>query len=76
MKNSNTCPKCASTEILKIPGRIASNGGTNFIVLGFLKYAKVTRYVCENCGYSEEWIDRKSDIEALKRKFGRKDKEK
>ncbi|WP_278281159.1 hypothetical protein [Clostridium sp. BSD9I1] len=26
---------------------------------------KVTRYLCCDCGYSEEWIDDKKDIEKI-----------
>lgn len=31
-------------------------------------YALVNRYVCCNCGYSEEWIDRE-DLPKLKKKY-------
>ncbi|MEM7367528.1 MAG: hypothetical protein AAF587_02935 [Bacteroidota bacterium] len=70
MKNSTTCPKCSGTKILRIPGRVLSDGAGNFISAGIFRYARVDRYVCESCGYSEEWIATKDDIEKLKNKYG------
>lgn len=68
MKNSVTCPKCNSNNIIKIPGKVGSYGSGNNISFGFTS-VKVTRYLCCDCGYSEEWIDSKQDIEKLKRKY-------
>jgi len=71
MKNSQTCPKCNTNDIVKIPGNTVADGSGNNIKVGMtiLNAIKVTRYVCGNCGYSEEWIDDKKDIEKLKRSF-------
>ena len=72
MNISNICPKCASPEILKIPGNLGSYGSGNNIILSntlIMKVVKVTRYLCTNCGFSEEWIDSQEDIVKLKNKF-------
>jgi ribosomal protein S27AE len=70
MKNSKTCPKCQSGDILRIGYQW---GDQNFIPLGTWKLAmpvRVTRYLCGACGYSEEWIDSRDDIEKLRPRAG------
>ena len=66
MKHTKTCPKCGSHEIL----RVKDTGGdlTNALVLGFMSMVYVPRYVCCDCGYTEEWVDR-SDLPILKDKL-------
>ncbi|HYV90846.1 MAG TPA: hypothetical protein VE978_03650 [Chitinophagales bacterium] len=70
MKNSQTCPKCSSKDILRIPGYVGPYGSGNNINIGFFRApVKISRYVCTSCGFSEEWIDNYQDIEKLKRKY-------
>ena len=33
----------------------------------------VTRYLCTNCGFSEEWVEASKDLDLLKKKFGKDD---
>ena len=70
MKNTNICPKCQSKDILYIPGNAGVYGSGNNIQVGWSNFSAVlvNRYVCCNCGYSEEWIDNK-DISKLKKKY-------
>ncbi len=70
MRNSKTCPKCRSADIVRIPGMAASQGG-NSIVVGLTNFnaVKVTRYLCASCGFSEEWIDSADDIAKIKKKY-------
>ena len=73
MKQSRCCPKCASRHILRIPdhpGRYAS--GTNIYTSTFTLAGKipVIRYVCADCGYTENWVDTPADLAALRRAFG------
>ncbi|MCI5774802.1 MAG: hypothetical protein MR210_09585 [Erysipelotrichaceae bacterium] len=68
MKNSNKCPKCGSTNILFVKGNVGAYGSGNNINVSLFSSALVDRYVCCDCGYSEEWISKK-DIEKLKKKF-------
>ena len=65
MKNTRVCTKCQSQDIIRIPGNIGVYGSGNNIVSGIIKKVKVTRYLCCECGYSEEWIDDKKDIGQL-----------
>ncbi len=71
MKNTMLCPKCNSGDILRIPGERGAYGAGNNIMTGMTVFSavKVTRYLCCECGYSEEWIDNKEDIKKLRNKF-------
>ena len=72
MKNKKICPKCDSNKIIRIPGETGIYGVGNNISSGFLKgTVNVTRYMCCNCGYIEEWIDSKEDIIKLVQKYSR-----
>ena len=48
MKNTGTCPKCGSTNILRFDGQVGAER------VGSIK---VDHYFCGDCGYSEQWID-------------------
>ncbi len=72
MQNAKQCPKCSSTNIFIVPGSVGKHGSgnnipTNFTIFGSVK---VTRYVCVECGFTEEWIDDKEDIRKLMKKYG------
>ena len=68
MKNSHSCPKCGSRDIVRIDGFAGAYGSGNNIQLGITIFSavKVNRYLCCACGYSEEWID-EADLEKVKR---------
>lgn len=70
MKNSRTCPKCNETDIIRIEGKAGAYGSGNNIPMGatIFSYVKVHRYLCCQCGYSEEWIDQE-DLKRLKDKY-------
>lgn len=72
MKNNRVCPKCNGKEILYVPGSARAYGMGNNIQVGWtnLSAVLVDRYVCCDCGYSEEWIN-KEDIDKLKEKYYR-----
>lgn len=72
MKNTRSCPKCASPDLIRIPGTIGYGGSGNNIQVGFWVFSAVlvTRFVCATCGFSEEWIESPVDIERLRKKFG------
>ena len=60
MKNTKTCPKCACTSIVRIDGYAGAYASGNNIMLGATVFSavNVNRYICCDCGYTEEWIDR------------------
>ncbi len=61
------CPKCGSTDIVRIDGNAGAYGTGNNIMTGITIFSavNVNRYVCCFCGFTEEWID-KDDIEKVK----------
>jgi hypothetical protein len=50
---------------------MAAGHGGNSIIVGMTIFnaAKVTRYLCASCGFSEEWIDSTDDIAKIKKKY-------
>lgn len=68
MKRSRKCPKCSSMEIVRVAGGYGSR--ENNIVLGLFGSVPIARYICTNCGFTEEWVDSQEDRAELKKKFG------
>ena len=66
MKNNKMCPKCQSTNIIRIDGFVGAHGVGNNVMLGATIFSavNVNRYICCHCGFTEEWID-KEDIEKI-----------
>jgi hypothetical protein len=73
MRNSKTCSKCQSPDIVRIPGQARAHGGGNNIAYGITNFSaiKVTRYLCASCGFIEEWIDSPDDIAKVMKKHAR-----
>lgn len=73
MKATGKCPKCGSTDLIIIPGKMTPAGSGRYVMTGntTLSAALLHRYVCASCGYTEEYFD-KEDIEKLKHKFSNK----
>ncbi len=67
MKNTRRCPKCGSNDIFVVEGFSGPHGMGNNIQIGATIFSAipVDRYICSNCGYSEEWI-RVEDIQRAK----------
>ena len=56
MKYKLICPKCESTEIIRPRG---SKYNTSFRVSldkWGSRFANIDRYICVNCGFTEEWV--------------------
>lgn len=70
MKNTNKCPKCGSSDIIKVPGYAGAYGSGNNIMVGMTinSAVPVDRYLCASCGYSEEWVNT-DNIDKIKKKF-------
>ena len=60
MKETRTCPKCESKDIIVNDGTSGAYGTGNNIKTGISHYSfvKVNRYVCCKCGFTEEWVDK------------------
>lgn len=73
MKNSNVCPKCKSNNIIRVDGYTGAYGAGNNIRIGasIFEAVNVNRYICCDCGFSEEWIDKK-DLPPIIDKYANK----
>jgi len=71
MRTSKACPKCQSTDIVRIPGDVGGYGAGNNVMVGrtIISAVKVTRYLCASCGFIEEWVDSPDDLAKLKKKY-------
>jgi hypothetical protein len=50
------CPKCCSTGIHSKPEAIYSYGGV-YLPISIFSSARLTPYVCVECGYMEIYVD-------------------
>ncbi|MBE6675555.1 MAG: hypothetical protein IJF08_07915 [Clostridia bacterium] len=59
MKNTNTCPKCGKHNIVRFDGYTGAYGSGNNVMTGATVFSgvNVNRYICCDCGFTEEWID-------------------
>ena len=66
MKTTGICPKCKSKNIVRIDGYTGAYGIGNNIMTGntIFSTVNVNRYICCDCGFTEEWIDGE-DIEKI-----------
>ncbi|MBQ6896551.1 MAG: hypothetical protein IJN69_05015 [Oscillospiraceae bacterium] len=65
MKNTKTCPKCGSNDIIRFDGSSGDYGNNILTGLTALSCIPVNRYICCSCGFTEEWIDKEA-IDELK----------
>jgi len=58
MMISRICPKCGCNDIVVVDGSAGAYGSGNNIMVGATIFSavKVDRYICVNCGFTEEWI--------------------
>ncbi|GAA3234270.1 hypothetical protein ACFO1B_23815 [Dactylosporangium siamense] len=71
MKYSGVCTKCRASDIVRIPGQTGAYGSGNNIQIGVWSTPiPVSRYVCLNCGFAEEWVDAPQHLAKLREKFG------
>ena len=72
MKNTNICPKCGSRDIVRVPDNQMRYSSGNNIYTSRLTLAgkvPVIRYVCLNCGYTENWVEQSAQRQELRRSF-------
>jgi len=82
MKNTSACPKCESADIIRVPGTLDMGFWLtlpiyhnriplkSWAVTPKKTMVLVTRIVCTECGFSEEWIEGAEDITKLKKSYG------
>ncbi len=66
MKKTGMCPKCSSSDVVRMDGYVGPYGSGNNLQTGktIFSAVNVNRYVCLTCGFTEEWIDRE-DLERV-----------
>ena len=71
MKDSRSCPKCESADVVRIPGEARSMSGAagNYVAASVFSHVLVSRFLCCECGYSEEWVESPEDRERLKERY-------
>ncbi len=65
MKSSSVCPKCSSKKIAVIP---SEPGTYNAIKIDMFGFANLTRYVCTECGYMEQYVTDDKSLLKLQQK--------
>lgn len=56
MKNAHQCPKCQSGNIYKVPGHRLNTYQQIPLNKWSTKNAVLDRYICGDCGYTEEFV--------------------
>ena len=65
----NKCLKCGSDELVQVP--LVPGDEPHIAVSGRgLHQVAITRCVCINCGFIEQWVDRHEDLKRLKQEYG------
>ena len=72
MKNTKRCPKCGSNNIARVPDDAHRYLANSIAItkIAWVKRIPVTRYVCCDCGYMENWVETQSNRDVIKRVFG------
>ena len=60
MKYTNKCPRCGSREIFMMDSARQEDSKQHGMAANNVYYSNVSvqQYICCQCGYSEEWVDR------------------
>lgn len=72
MKNGTPCPKCGSRHIVRVPDnprRHASGSNIYTTRATLLGKIPVIRYVCRGCGYTENWVETRRELEQIAKAF-------
>jgi len=70
MKNTHRCPKCNSSNIVKVSDNEGFNKTNRYnIQTSSFHWVKVIRHVCCDCGFAEEWVENKIDLKKIETKY-------
>ena len=56
MRHSYKCPKCASINVVEVIGSNMNQQTKIPLNKWSFKNATLDRYICTDCGYTEEWV--------------------
>ncbi|MBP9055322.1 MAG: hypothetical protein KBF69_03005 [Saprospiraceae bacterium] len=68
MKHTYCCPKCNNSEIAIIESGAFKGNLYNTVSFG-LSTIYLTKYICTDCGYSENYVDDVKDLQKIKDKY-------
>ncbi len=70
MKHAKTCPKCRSGNIVHFDGYTGPYGTGNNLMTGntIFSTVNINRYICCECGFTEEWIDKEDIVKIINSK--------
>lgn len=72
MKNGSPCPKCGCRRVVRVPDnprRHASGSNIYTTSATLLGKIPVIRYVCCDCGYVENWVETRRELEKIEEAF-------
>lgn len=72
VKNSKCCPKCSSHNIVRVPDDAHRYLANSLCITKVVTVERipVVRYVCCDCGYVENWIENKHEMDKIKHAWG------
>jgi predicted nucleic-acid-binding Zn-ribbon protein len=72
MNRSKTCPKCRSKRIVVVPSRTQAPTIGSSVRLGSTIFSaiRLSRRICAECGYVEDWVESAKDLARITAKFG------
>lgn len=62
MKHAEKCPKCNGLNIYRAE---KSRSERSYLAVAAFSRAKVEIYICSECGYIEEYLKSKEDLEKI-----------
>ncbi|WP_125116411.1 hypothetical protein [Agathobaculum sp. Marseille-P7918] len=72
MKNTGCCPKCNSRNIVRVSDNahryLAHSIAITKVVT--VERVPVARYACCDCGYVESWVEKRHELDEMKKAFG------
>ncbi|MCP4215768.1 MAG: hypothetical protein GY765_14030 [bacterium] len=66
MKQTGKCPKCSSQEVVRKKGSSLLNSWSRISISLTSLDVWVTKYICTECGFIEEWVDDPGGLAKLK----------
>lgn len=72
MKRTGICPKCGSRDLVRVPDDAHRYLANSICITRLVTVERVPvgRYVCCGCGYVENWVETRRDLERIKEAFG------
>jgi len=63
------CPKCAATDVRTNPSKISLGYRGVIWALTFWRTGRISLLVCVRCGYTEEYIFSRKDLDLIAEKW-------